>query len=154
MPANAPELAPLFVARVDVAPPVELGRDSKGTRRIVPILGGSFTGARLSGEVLPGGADWQLIRDDGLVEVEARYPLRTTDGAIIIANSSGFRHGPPEVLAAIAAGDTVDPSLYYFRTRLIFEPGRDDYAWLGRLIGLATATRQLSSVTLNAYEVL
>ena len=149
-----PQLATLFTAQIELGPPVELGRDSKGTRRVVPILGGTFTGARVSGELLPGGADWQLIREDGVVEVEARYPLRTADGALITAISSGFRHGPAEVLAAIAAGETVDPALYYFRTRLTFEPGRADYAWLGRLIGLATAARRLSSVELHAYEVL
>lgn len=89
-----------------------------------------------------------------MVEVEARYPLRTTDGGVITAISSGFRHGPPEVLAAIAAGETVDPALYYFRTRLLFEPGRADYAWLGRMVAVATAARRLSSVELEAYEVL
>jgi hypothetical protein len=148
-----PVLTPLFTAEVALGAPIELGRDAKGVRRLIPILSGRFTGERMSGEILPGGADWQLVRDDGVAEIEARYGFRTDDGALVSVTSSGFRHGPPQVLAAIAAGEQVDPASYYFRTRLTFAPGRDDYAWLGRMVALAAAARRQAAVEIAAFEV-
>ena len=72
----------------------------------------------MRGEIIPGGADWQIIAADGTAILEARYTLRTDDGALIYVRNTGFRHGPPEVLAAIARGEQVDPAKYYFRATL------------------------------------
>ena len=51
-------LQPLLKAEITLAPAQEVGETPHGRRRIVPITGGSFRGERLSGRVLPGGADW------------------------------------------------------------------------------------------------
>src|SRR4249920_3803810 len=108
--------------RVSVASPQNVGAVPHGTRRIVPLIGGDFEGPRLRGTVLPGGsADWLLLRADGVLELDLRVTLRTDDGALISMRSFGLRHGPPEVMAAIAHGETVDPSTYYFRTTPRFE---------------------------------
>jgi hypothetical protein len=80
---------------------------------------GSFAGERLSGRVLPGGADWQVIRADGVADLDARYALETTDGALIYVRNRGYRHGPPEVLRALAEGREVDPT----RTTCAPRPG-------------------------------
>ena len=84
---------------------------------MIPIVGGRVSGSRLTGEIMPGGGDWQTVRADGTTDVEARYLIRATDGTILSVVNSGYRHGPPEVLARIAQGEIVDPALYYFRTR-------------------------------------
>ena len=101
--------------RVDLEPVRDLGETPLGRRRIIGIAGGSFSGARLSGKVLPGGADWQLIRADGVAYLDARYTLETSDGALIYVNNKGYRHGPRDVIERLARGEVVDPALYYMR---------------------------------------
>ena len=78
-------------------------------------IGGSFEGPRLRGEVLPDGGDWLLMRPDGVLEQDVRITLKTDNGAFIYLRYAGMRHGPPEVMARLAQGETVDPSEYYFR---------------------------------------
>src|SRR5437868_6595080 len=117
------ELRELYRSEISLAPAQELGETPQGRRRIIPITGGSFKGARLSGRVLPGGADWQVIRADGVAQLEARYTLETDDGALIYVRNDGYRHGPREVLEKLAAGMPVDPALYYMRTTPWFETG-------------------------------
>ena len=117
----APQLELIFSARVTVDKPQELGDIGKGRRRIVPITGGTVEGPLLRGKVLPGGADWQIVRSDGVAELEARYTLQTDDGALIHVRNLALRHGPADVMAALAAGRPVDPSSYYFRGATFFE---------------------------------
>src|SRR2546422_5841091 len=106
----------LMTLQVVVPPPQRLGAVPHGTRVIVPIMSGTFEGPRLRGRVLPGGGDWTLLRSDAVLELDLRITLETDDGALISMTSFGLRHGPPEVLAALARGESVDPSTYYFRT--------------------------------------
>jgi hypothetical protein len=131
----------------------ELGESPLGRRRIIPITGGSFRGERLSGRVLPGGADWQVIRRDGVAELDARYTLETADKALIYVRNFGLRHGPPQVIARLAAGEAVDPSLYYMRTTPRFETGAERYQWLNGLICVATGARRAAAVELEVFEV-
>src|SRR5437016_13905554 len=114
---------PLLTLQVFVAPPQKLGSVPHGTRVIAPITSGSFEGPRLRGKVLPGGGDWTLLRSDGVLELELRITLETDDGALIYMTSFGLRHGPPEILAALARGESVDRPTYYFRTAPTFERG-------------------------------
>src|SRR5262245_3759248 len=123
-----PKLEPLFRAVVDIAAPISVGMTPLGERRIIPITGGHFEGERLAGTVLPGGADWQLVRADGSALLEARYTLRTQDGAFVYVRNRGVRSGPPEVPARLRAGEPVDPASYYFRTTPTFETGAPAYA--------------------------
>ena len=81
--ASIPALEFIFAAHVTVDPALDLGDVGKGRRRIVPITGGDFSGPQMRGQVLPGGADWQVLRSDGTAELEARYTLRTDDGVLI-----------------------------------------------------------------------
>lgn len=147
------KLEPLFRAEITLAAPQELGETPQGRRRIIPITGGRFTGARLSGRVLPGGADWQVIRADGVADLDARYTLETEDGALVYVRNRGLRHGPPEVLRRLAAGEPVDPALYYMRTAPLFETGDARYAWLNRIVCIATGARRPAAVELDVYEV-
>ena len=147
------ELQPLLHVKVTLAPVRELGDTPLGRRRIIRITGGSFSGARLSGRVLPGGADWQLIRADGVAYLDARYTLETADGALIYVRNKGYRHGPEEVIERLARGEDVDPALYYMRTTPWFETSAARYAWLNRIICVATGARRAAAVELDVFEV-
>ena len=144
----------LLKAEITLAPPQELGETPLGRRRIIGITGGRFSGERLSGRVLPGGADWQVIRADGVADLDARYTLETADGALIYVRNHGYRHGPADVIRKLAAGEAVDPALYYMRTTPLFETADARYAWLNRMVCVATGARRAAAVELDVYEVL
>jgi hypothetical protein len=148
-----PSLQLLYTSRIDIAAPLDLGRVPHGQRRIIDITGGAFSGPRLSGRILPGGADWQIVRGDGIVEVDARYTLETHDGALIYISNWGLRHGPAGVIARLGAGEKVDPSEYYFRTAPRFETGAAGYAWLNGILCIAAGERRADAVIITAYEV-
>jgi len=148
------ELSPLMHVQVALEAVRDLGDAPRGRRRIIGITGGKFAGARLAGRVLPGGADWQLIRPGGVACLDARYTLETTDGALIYVNNKGYRHGPEEAMARLARGDEVDPALIYTRTTPWFETSAPAYAWLNRTICVGTGARRAASVELDFYEVL
>jgi hypothetical protein len=103
--------------------------------------------------VLPGGADWRVIRTDGVADLDARYTLETADGALIYVRNRGYRHGPGEVIQRLARGENVDPSLYYMRTTPSFETGDARYAWLNRIVCVATGARRAAAVELEVFEV-
>ena len=112
---------PIFRVHCEVADILDLGAAPFGHRRVVNLLGGTVTGAKLNGRILPGGSDWQILGADGSADIHARYTVESDAGALIQVDSKGLRHGPPEVLARLASGEDVDPSLYYFRTVMRFE---------------------------------
>ena len=143
----------LFRAEIELAPPQELGDTPQGRRRIIGITGGRVSGARLSGRVLPGGADWQVVRGDGVADLDARYTVETDDGALVYVRNRGLRHGPPEVLRRLAAGERVDAVSYYMRTTPLFETGHPRYAWLNRIVCVATGARLPAAVELEVFEV-
>jgi len=141
--------------RVVVAKPQDIGAVPHGSRRTAPLSGGAFEGPRLRGTVLPGGsADWQLLRADGVLEMDLRLTLQTDDGALIEMRSFGLRHGPPEVMAAIARGETVDPAAYYFRTTPRFETAHPAYAFLNRILTVASGDRRPEGPIYTVDEVL
>lgn len=149
----APSLEFIFAAKVTVGTPLDLGDVGKGGRRVVPITGGDFAGPKLRGTVIPGGADWQIVRADGTAELEARYTLRADDGALILVRNHALRHGPSEVMAALAAGRAVAPDSYYFRGATFFETSAAAYDWLTRHIVVCTGQRQPAGVWLRFYQV-
>jgi hypothetical protein len=147
------ELAPLMHVEVALEPVRDLGETPLGRRRIIGITGGKFSGPRLSGRILPGGADWQLIRSDGVAFLDARYTLETDDGALLYVNNKGYRHGPKEVIERVARGEDVDPALYYMRATPWFETSAPRYAWLNRTVCVATGARRPAAVELDLFEV-
>ncbi|MCX4909022.1 DUF3237 domain-containing protein [Streptomyces sp. NBC_00878] len=147
-----PTLEPLAIVTVDLGPVIELGETPSGRRRIVPIAGGNLQGPALAGRVLPGGADWQTVLDNGTALIEARYTLQLTDGALVALSAQGVRTGRPHVLAALARGEDVDPRDYYFRFTVAAETSSEEYAWLGRSVLLATGARGPEHVTYDLYR--
>jgi hypothetical protein len=145
----------LMTLQVQVAGTQNIGAVPHGTRRTAPLAGGHFEGPRLRGTVLPGGsADWLLLRADDVLELDLRVTLRTDDGALISMKSFGLRHGPREVIAAIGRGETVDPARYYFRTTPRFATAHPKYAFLNRLVAVASGDRRADGPIYTIHEVL
>lgn len=148
----APRLEFVFAAHVTVGEPLDIGDVGKGGRRIVPITGGQFFGPAMRGVVLGGGADWQVIRGDGAAELEARYTLRSDDGGLISVRNMALRHGPPAIMARLAAGHAAAPGSYYFRGATFFETSAERYAWLNRHIVVCTGHREPALVKVEFYR--
>ena len=144
---------PIFTINAELEGITSLGRTPYGERRIIGILGGSVRGPKLAGRILPGGADWQIIRSDGAADIKARYTIETDTGALIMVTSEGLRHGSPDVLEKLLRGDNVDPRLYYFRTVMRFETADASFDWLNRILALARGQREPRAVRLDVYEV-
>ena len=145
-----------FLMRIvaDVGEVVTMGGGPLGERRVVAITGGTFEGPQLAGRIEPGGADWQIVRADGALDIDARYVMRTEAGARIRVVSQGYRHGPPEVLAALGRGEDVPPEAYFFRTTMRFETGARDLEWLNRTLAVASAERKARQVLLECWRLL
>lgn len=150
----APRLEFAFEAHVTVGAPQEVGPVAGGTRRLIPITGGTFAGPGLKGKILPGGADHQLLQPDGFTQLEARYVLETDEGEKIYVVNRGVRYGAPEVLARLNAGERVDPSLIYFRTAATFEATAPRLLPMTRAVYVAVGERYPTDVVVRFYRVL
>ena len=117
------------------------------------ITGGTVSGPRLSGEVLNGGGDWQVIEPDGLTRVEAHYFLKASDGTVIEVTNPGVRVADPQVIEKLARGEDVDPSAYYFRTTPSFKVAAGPHGWLRRSAFIARGVRRPDHVLIDFYEV-
>jgi Protein of unknown function (DUF3237) len=144
---------PLMTLQVVVVDLQKIGAVPHGTRVTAPIAGGHFEGPRLRGKVLPGGGDWTLLRADGVLELDLRVTLETDDGALIHMTSFGLRHGPPDVIAALARGESIDPSAYYFRATPRFETGHPKYAFLNRLLAVSSGDRRATGPIYTIDEI-
>jgi len=149
----APPLVHVCDLSVELGPIMELGQGRAGTRRIIPIVGGTVEGPELSGTLLNLGADWQTVYPSGTADLSTRYAMRTHDGAIIEIINLGSRHGPADVLARVAAGDDVPPDQYYMRTHARLETGDPRYAWVNDALFVGTGARQFSSVTISLFRL-
>jgi len=136
-----------------VGPTVSLGIGPYGERRSVALLGGWVDGPGLTGRIEPGGHDWQTVRSDGVIDIDAHYGLVLDDGARVEIMSLGMRHAPPDVLARLGRGDAVDPSSYFFRTLIRFETGAARLAHLNRTMAIATGARRPTQVELTLHAI-
>jgi hypothetical protein len=162
--APVPGLEPAFTVDARLGPLEDHGVTRAGHRRVIAVAGGrvSFLGVPgltglpaepLEAEILPGGADWQVVRPDGTIEIDTRYSAVTSAGEYLHFRTSGVRSGPPEVLAALLRGDPVDPSSYYFRVAVYLETSAARLAFLERSLFVASAIRGADSVAYTAYRV-
>lgn len=146
-----PSMSLLMNLRVLVAPPVTVDPGVPG-RRFIPIVGGTVEGV-YAGRVLAGGGDWQSILPDGRLEISAHYILDIDGHGAMEIRSDGVRSGPPEVLAALARGEIVDPSLYYFRTAVRMLTSAPGLARLNAVLAVAVGARAPDCVRLAVFEV-
>ena len=130
----------IYEAFVTIAPAIEIGPTPDGIRRYIPITGGTFTGPRLRGTVLPGGADWQLQRSDGVLEVNALYSIKTDDGTVLTVQNTGV----------------LSDSGRYFRTVPSFKAPIGPHDWLNKniFVGSALGAAHPGAVIIRVFQVL
>ncbi|MFO1329572.1 MAG: DUF3237 domain-containing protein [Rubrivivax sp.] len=148
-----PALVPMTRVQCEVGALVSLGGGPYGERRYVPLLGGRLDGPELQGSIESGGVDWQINRSDGVLDIAAHYVVIAPDGARIEVQSHGLRHGPPEVLARLAAGEVVPREQYFFRTLMRFTTGAPQWLHLNRVMALAVGERLPRLVQLDVYRI-
>ena len=107
----------------------------------------------MNAEILDGGADWQIVTADGTAVIDTRYSARTADGSLIYLATSGFRHGPAEVLERVSAGEDVARDEYYFRLQVNLESGGRGLEWLNNTVFIASAGRNAMSVIYDLFAV-
>ena len=151
--APAPRTEFLMQLRADLEKPQVVGETPAGDRRIFYVKGGSFTGPRLKGEVLPGGGDWVLVSKDGVAHLDVRITLRCDDGSLIFVSYRGISDTPPDVKARIAKGEDVSADLYYFRISPVFETASKKLDWLNRLVTIGTGKHTATGVVYDIFTV-
>lgn len=151
--APAPSLTYAFSVRATLDPVVEQGEVDSGRRRFIPVTGGTVDGPALSGTVLPGGGDWQVILPGGLTSIEARYFIKASDGTVIEVTNPGVRTAAPDVIEKLAKGEPVDPSAYYFRTTPRFVVKDGPHGWMRRKVFVARGVRNPDNVVIDFYTV-
>ncbi|MFS0576278.1 DUF3237 domain-containing protein [Sporosarcina sp. 179-K 3D1 HS] len=141
-----------FQVKITVGTPIEIGHTGAGIRRVIPITGGTVEDLDVRGEVLPGGADYQLIRNDGVTEVVAHYVIRMDDGELIYVVNKGYRHGPPDIMEKLKLGEPVPDDAYYFKTTPVFETASETYQYLNRTIYVGNGIRRPTEVEITFRE--
>src|SRR6201986_3722769 len=144
----------VFTITAEIGEVTSAGEIGTGLRRIIPITGGEVKGEGISGKVCPFGADFQIIRPNELIELEAKYAFETDDGAVVYVENRGIRFGPPELMQRLKRGEAVDPQLIYFRTVPKFETGAARYRWLMEHLFIASAARHADRVVIDVHMVL
>ena len=149
-----PGLEFCFEVTAELAAPMVIESGPQVVRRIIPITGGTVKGPRFQGRIVPGGADWQYVRHDGVLWLEARYTIESHDGVHIMLTNTGMRHGPPAIVAQLARGEPVPRSEYYFRTTATLEaPAASAYDWMNRALFLGNAERRANAAVVQFYRV-
>ena len=144
----------VFTITAEIADVTTAGDIGHGVRRIIPITGGEVRGDDVNGKVLPFGADFQIIRPNELIDLEARYAFETDDGAVVYVENKGIRFGPVDLLQKLKRGEPVDPKLIYFRTSPKFETGAEKYRWLMEHIFVGSAARHADRVVIDVHQVM
>ncbi len=148
------EIEELFYLEVKCAPILPVGTTGKGELNIYPIAGGYFEGEKISGTILPIGADWNYFQADKIDVVDTRYVLQTDDGAMISISTKGCCILTPEQDEIVCKGGHIEPEDYYFRQHLFFETGAEKYQWLNGIIAFAVmGIKPTGEICYNAYMV-
>jgi hypothetical protein len=157
----APALEHIADLTVLVAPPVEAGSvtglNSRGRRRIIPITGGTLRGPRLSGRVLPGGADFQLVVSETTADLDARYIIELDGpefaGEHLYVQNRALRRGSAADIAKLVHGEPVEPAVIYFRGAPSFEVSSPKLAWLTESLFIVNGARYPDRVEMSLYRV-
>ena len=138
---------------VQVDTPLEVGPTIHGIRRLIPIRGGSAQGLGWTARVLPGGADFQLLVNTRMAELDARYVMETDGGDLIYVQNRAVRTASPEVMAQLVRGEPVDPQSVYFRCSPSFETSSTSLAWISERLFIGTGARHPDQVVMRFFEV-
>lgn len=145
---------PLFTMVVAVDAMHATGGPDGARLQVATVSGGAIAGERLGGAILSGGVDWLTERGDGVTLLDGRFVLRTDDGALIAMAFAGKRHGPDEVMAALARGEDVDPTSYYLRIAPSFTTADPRYAWLNGILAIGVGDRRPDGPVYQIHEIL
>ena len=148
-----PSLIHAVHVEVQVGAPIEIGPTPAGLRRVIPITGGVVSGPMMSGRVLPGGADFQVIRTETETVAEARYVLETDGGELVYVENTGLRTGSAEDIARLRRDQPVDPALIYFRSAPRFETAAPRLASLTSHVFVGSGVRQPRAVIFDFFQV-
>lgn len=138
---------------VQVDKPQEVGQALHGIRRLIPIVGGMVQGQGWTGRVLAGGADFQLIVNERMAELDARYVVEVDGGDLVYVQNRAVRTAAPEVMAKLVRGEVVDPQSVYFRCSPRFETASPALAWISERLFIGTGARLPDQVVMRFYEV-
>lgn len=150
---TTPHTRALGTLTADLGDPQALGDTPRGTRKIVPVVGGRMEG-RVDARVLPGGGDWALTRPDGVLELDVRLTLETRDGSLIYMTYHGMRHGSDADIAALGRGEHVPPERLYFRIAPRFETAAPQWSWLNRILCIGYGERLKTGPRYHIHEIL
>ncbi len=137
---------------VDFSAMKTIGNTPNGLRRIVPVSGGTFSGERLNGKVLPG-ADWVLNRSDKVMVIDVRLILETNDGANIYLTYQGRFLAAPDAMERFGKGEVLDQSEYSLAISAHFECGSSSYEWLNNVVAVGTGEQTISGPIYKIFEV-
>ena len=149
----APNLDFFADLTVSVDRPHEVGQTVHGLRRLIPILGGQAQGVDWRARVLPGGADFQLIVNPRLAELDARYTLETDAGDLIYVHNRALRVAEPDDTARLIRGEPVDPARIYFRCSPSFETASAALGWISERMFIGTGVRRPDCVEMRFFTV-
>lgn len=145
---ETPTLEHVLTVRANIEAPIAMGKTPQGQRRVIPISGGTFEGPSMKGTIMPGGEDWQVLREDGVTELDARYALRTDDGTVIRVHNQVVLNPQPQ-----GAADAKQ----YVRSSVRFEAPIGKYDWLNKAVFVGTlaadTTQRPPVVTLRFFKV-
>ncbi|MCW4627842.1 MULTISPECIES: DUF3237 domain-containing protein [Marinomonas] len=150
---KSPELKFFASLEIEVDKPQEIGRSIHGERRLIPILGGKVIGENWKGEILPGGADYQLIISPRITHLDARYIIETDKGERIYIKNEAIRVASEELTQMIKEGKTVNPNDVYFRCSPKFETSAEEFQWITERMFIGIGIRKPSLVEINLFEV-
>lgn len=150
------ETTHLFEVEFEIGAMYMVGNTPCGQRALATIAGGTFSGDRLRGRVLPAGGDWGLFRSDGTLSVDARGCLETDDAALVSVTYCGRWRISPELLVRLSDSEQIariDPSEYYLRTLMLFETAAEQYAWLNDIVAVGVGRRTVKGIAYSVHEV-
>ena len=151
-----PALQHVLDLTVYVAVPIEAGNvvglNSRGKRRIIPITGGTVTG-RVTGKVLPGGADFQIVVSETTADLDARYMIELDNGEHIFVQNRALRRGAAADIAKLVRGEHVSPEAIYFRCVPTFEVSSPALEWLTQSIFIGSGARFPDSVQISIFRL-
>ena len=150
---QAPALKFFADLSVQVAKPMEVGATIHGKRRVIGITGGTVQGDGWSGRVLPGGADFQLLLNERMAELDARYVIEADGGDLIFVQNRAVRTASPDVMAKLVRGEVVEPQSVYFRCSPSFETASKSLGWISECLFIGTGARHPDRVEMRFFQV-
>ncbi len=152
MPLPDPMLRFSFEVRVDVDAPQHVGRGPSEVLEFVPITGGTVAGPDLNGTIVAGGGDWMITRGD-TIELDARYLIRTDDGALIDVVNHGYFRASPQQVERLDRRESVPEDQYYFRTSPRFRTDAPAHAWLTGHVFVGMAREDEGQIRIRFFRV-